>query len=258
MEADPKRPQGSGFGAGAEDPAQSARLARWTGLLRTGGSAALGSVALIVVQLVVFIVWPPVHTVVDVFGLMNENPVLGLLSMDVLLLVNNLLTWLLYLGLGVVLWPVSRSAVTLVVGLGTLQMAAYTASNPALELLTLARLHAAAAADERAALAAAGEAVLARWNGTAFVTYYLLGAVVLLILAWLLRRSAAFSRATAAWALAAGVLMLVPSSFGTVGMVLALASLVPWSVLCVMAGRRLLGLAGCRLGIGRRDLPGPR
>ena len=73
-----------------------------------------------------------------------------------------------------------------------------------------------------------------------------------------LRRSAAFSRATAAWALAAGVLMLVPSSFGTVGMVLALASLVPWSVLCVMAGRRLLGLAGCRLGIGRRDLPGPR
>ena len=38
------------------------------------------------VQLVVFIVWPPVHTVVDVFGLMNENPVLGLLSMDVLLL----------------------------------------------------------------------------------------------------------------------------------------------------------------------------
>ena len=169
-----------------------------------------------------------------------------------------LLTWLLYLGLGVVLWPVSRSAVTLVVGLGTLQMAAYTASNPALDLLTLARLHAAAAPDERAALAAAGEAVLARWNGTAFVTYYLLGAVVLLILAWLLRRSAAFSRATAAWALAAGVLMLVPSSFGTVGMVLALASLVPWSVLCVMAGRRLLGLAGCRLGIGRRDLPGPR
>lgn len=258
MEADPKRPQGSGFGAGAEDPAQSARLARWTGLLRTGGSAALGSVALIVVQLVVFIVWPPVHTVVDVFGLMNENPVLGLLSMDVLLLVNNLLTWLLYLGLGVVLWPVSRSAVTLVVGLGTLQMAAYTASNPALDLLTLARLHAAAAPDERAALAAAGEAVLARWNGTAFVTYYLLGAVVLLILAWLLRRSGRLqpghrSLGAGGRGADAGAFLVRHR-----GMVLALASLVPWSVLCVMAGRRLLGLAGCRLGIGRRDLPGPR
>ena len=85
---------------------------------------------------------------------------------------------------------------------------------------------------------------IAGWKGTAFVTYYLLGAAVLLILAWLLRRTTAFGRSAAWWALASGLLMLVPSPFGTPGMVFAIASLLPWSVFCVLAGRRLLRLGG--------------
>lgn len=216
------------------------------GLLRVGGWAALGSVGLIVVQIAVFAVWPPVHTVAEVFALMNENPVVGLLSLDLLYVVNNLLVWLYYVGLGAALFPVSRSAVTVAVGLGTLQMAAYLASNPAVEMLTLARAQATADASARAALAAAGEALLTSWKGTAFLTYYFLGAIVLFVFFWLLRRSADFPPSTARWALASGVLMLVPSSFGTVGLVFALASLVPWSVLCVVGGRRLLRLAAGR------------
>lgn len=216
------------------------------GLLRVGGWAALGSVGLIVVQIAVFAVWPPVHTVAEVFALMNENPVVGLLSLDLLYVVNNLLVWLFYVGLGAALFPVSRSAVTVAVGLGTLQMAAYLASNPAVEMLTLARAQATADASARAALAAAGEALLTSWKGTAFLTYYFLGAIVLFVFFWLLRRSADFPPSTARWALASGVLMLVPSSFGTVGLVFALASLVPWSVLCVVGGRRLLRLAAGR------------
>lgn len=216
------------------------------GLLRVGGWAALGSAGLIVVQIAVFAVWPPVHTVAEVFALMNENPVVGLLSLDLLYVVNNLLVWLFYVGLGAALFPVSRSAVTAAVGLGTLQMAAYLASNPAVEMLTLARAQATADASARAALAAAGEALLTSWKGTAFLTYYFLGAIVLFVFFWLLRRSADFPPSTARWALASGVLMLVPSSFGTVGLVFALASLVPWSVLCVVGGRRLLRLAAGR------------
>ncbi len=217
------------------------------GLLRVGGLAALASVALIVVQVAAFAVWPPVHTVPEIFALMNTNPMLGLVSLDVLYVVNNLLVWLFYLGLGAALFPVSRSAVIVAVGLGTLQMAAYLASNPAVEMLTLARAHASTAdAPGRAALAAAGEAVLTGWKGTAFLAYYFLGAIVLFVFFWLLRRTTDFPPSTARWALASGVLMLVPSSFGTVGLVFALASLVPWSVLCVVGGRRLLRLAASR------------
>ncbi len=219
-------------------------LAKWRGLLRVAGWAALGSVALTVVQLVVFAIWPPVHTVGEVFAVMATDPVVGLLSLDALYIVNNVAVWLFCLGLGVALWPVSSSAAAVAIGLATLQMSAYFASNPALEMFFLGRAHAAADPTARSTLLAAGEAVLAGWKGTAFVTYYLLGAAVLLILAWLLRRTTAFGRSAAWWALASGLLMLVPSPFGTPGMVFAIASLLPWSVFCVLAGRRLLRLGG--------------
>jgi hypothetical protein len=214
----------------------------WRGLLRVGGGAALGSVALTVVQIAVFAAWPPPEDVPGIFALMERSPVLGLLSLDGLYLVNNLLVLLLYLGLAAALWEVSRSGVALVLALGFLQMAAYYASNPAVEMLTLARAHGDADAGERAILEGAGQSLLAEWTGTAFLVYYFLGAAVLLVLTWLLRRSTAFRPSAAWWALAAGILMLVPSPFGIVGMVFAVASLVPWSVFCVVVGLRLLRL----------------
>lgn len=215
----------------------------WRGVLRVGGWAALGSVALIVIQIAVFAVWPPPETVPDVFDLMVRSPILGLLSMDGLYLVNNLLVLLVYLGLAVALWEVSRSAVALVLALGFIQMAAYFASNPAVEMLTLARRHGRAGESERAILLGAGEATLAAWTGTAFLVYYFLGAIILLVLTWLFRETVAFPPSTAWWSLAAGVLMLVPSSFGLVGMVFAVVSLIPWSVLCIVVGRTMLRLA---------------
>nr|NLD41225.1 DUF4386 family protein [Actinomycetales bacterium] len=218
-------------------------LHSWRGLLRCGGWSALASVTLIIIQVGIFATWPPVHTVREVFSLMNEAPVLGLISLDAIYIVNNLLVWLVYLGLGAALWPVSRSVVTLAVGLGTLQMAAYLGSNPAAEMLVLGREHAGADTERARILESAGEALLAAWKGTAFLTYYLLGAIVLLLLTWLLYHSNRFPRSATWWALAAGILMLVPSPFGTVGMVFALLSLLPWSVMCIVVGRRLLSLS---------------
>ena len=239
-------------GAGLKSPGQGSvegaraglrSLAAWRGLLRCGGWAALGSVVLTVVQVAIFAAWPPPEQIPEIFDLMRRSPVLGLLSMDALYLVNNVLVLLLYLALAVVLWPVSRSGVALVLGLGFLQMAAYYASNPAVELLTLAGAHGRADAAERAVIEGAGEALLAGWTGTAFLVYYFLGAVVLLLLSWMLRRSTDLPPSAAWWALAAGILMLVPSPFGLVGMIFAIASLVPWSVFCVVVGVRLLRLA---------------
>ena len=216
---------------------------RFPGLLRCGGFAALASVGLIVVQIVVFVIWPPAQTVGEVFTLMDEAPLLGLLSLDLVYLVNDIAVWLFYLGLAAPLWQVSRSGTVIAIGLGTLQMAAYFGSNPSLEMFALGRAYATADEPARQSLFAAGEAVLAGWTGTAFVTYYLLGAAVLLIVAALLRRTTALGRSATWWALAAGLLMLVPSSLGVAGMIFSLASLVPWSVFCIIGGRRLLNLS---------------
>lgn len=219
-----------------------ASWASWGPVVRCAGWSALGSVTLTVVQVALFALWPPVHTVEEVFGLMVESPALGVISLDGLYLVNNVLVLLFYLGLGVVLWPRARSAVAIALPLGVLQMAAYLASNPVVEMLTLARAHDAATGMHRERVLAAGEAVLSAWKGTAFLAYYWLGAIVLIVLAVALLRSQALGRAAGPWALASGLLMLVPSTFGTVGIAFSLLSLVPWSVLCVIAGRRLITL----------------
>ena len=52
-------------------------------------------------------------------------------------------------------------------------------------------------------------------------------------------RSTVFTRATAIWALVAAALMAVPSNFGTVGVVFALASLLPWAVFAILVARGL-------------------
>jgi hypothetical protein len=215
----------------------------WKGLAVTGGAAALASVALIVVQIGVYVAWPPPDTTVGFFALLVDEPLQGLLALDLLYIVSNLLTSLLYLALAVALWRVSRSGVVLALAFGVLGMAAYMASPRPLEMLALAQAHSQADPIQQVALVAAGDGMLATWTGTAFDVYYVFNFVTLLILAVLVSRSPVFTRATAVWGLTAAVLMAVPSNLGTIGLGFALASLLPWSVFAVLAGTRLLRLA---------------
>lgn len=222
---------------------------QWSGLVRTGAWAAAASVALIVVQIVVYVVWPPPRTTAGHFTELLANPVLGLLGLDVLYIVSNLLAYLLYLALAAVLWRVSRSAVVVALAFGVLGMAAYMASPRPIEMLTLAQAYAGADEAERVALLATGDGMLATWMGTAFDVYYLFNLVTLLIFALLMYRSTTFSRGTAVWGLVAAALMAVPSNAGTVALVFALASLLPWAVFAVLVARRLWELTAEKGGV---------
>lgn len=53
-----------------------------------------------------------------------------------------------------------------------------------------------------------------------------------------------FSRGTAIAGILQGTMMLVPVTFGIVGLLFALGSLIPFVVWFVLVGRRLLRLAG--------------
>lgn len=214
-------------------------LRPWCGLLRTGMWAAWGGIALIFVQMGVYMASPPPETTAEFYDLILENPVLGALSLDAIYVFSNALAYLVYLALAVLLWRVNRSAVVVALALGTLGMAAYMASPRAVEMFSLAQAYADADAAERVALLATGDGMLATWMGTAFDIYYVFNGVMLVIVAVLLLRSGVVSRATAYWALAAAVLMAVPSNFGVVGLVFAIASLIPWMVFSVLLALRL-------------------
>ena len=121
-------------------------------------------------------------------------------------------------------------------------------SNTAFEMLTLSNQYVVATTDaQRAEILAAGQAMLAIYQGTAFNVYYILNAIVLLIISSVMQRSTVYSKATAYWGMLAGVLMLVPSTAGTIGLYFAFASLVPWAVFSVLIASKLFQLG--------RDVP---
>lgn len=217
-------------------------LQHWSGLVRLGAWAALGSVGLIILQILLYFVWPPPETTLELFELLQDNPLLGMIALDLLYPLSNLLTMLLYLALGAVLWNISRSAVVAALTIAGIGMSAYMASLRPVEMLQLSGLHAEADPAEQVALLATGEGMVATWTGTAFDIYYVFNFAVLVILSWLVYQSPLFSRATAVWGFAAAALMAVPSNIGTVGLLFALVSLLPWSVFAVLVARQLLRL----------------
>jgi hypothetical protein len=90
---------------------------------------------------------------------------------------------------------------------------------------------------------AAGQAILATFQGSGFIVHYLLMGIAGILISVAMLRSGAFSRMTAVAGMLQGAMMLVPSTFGPVGLIFALASLAPFVVWFVFIGLRLLNLA---------------
>ena len=110
-------------------------------------------------------------------------------------------------------------------------------------MLSLSSQYAAATTEaQRVVVLTAGQAMLETYTGTAFDIYYVLNTIYLFIVSTIMLRSKLFSKTTAYLGIAAGVLMIVPSSAGTLGLYFSLASLAPWAIWLVLVGRRLLGL----------------
>ncbi len=221
----------------------------WKPLYQIGGAAALTIVGIMVIQILVYIAWPPPSTVLGYFTLFHKNGLLGLLSLDLLYMVDNALVVLLYLALYTALRQASKAFMTVALTLGLVGIAAYFASNTAFEMLSLSNQYAAATTDaQRSLFQAAGQAMLAIYQGSAFDVYYILGAVATLIISVVMLRSTLFSKVTAYSGIAAGVLMLIPSTAGTIGLYFAFGSLVPTVIWLILIARRLfrLGQGGSR------------
>lgn len=230
------------FTAETADPA-------WKSLYRLGGTAALIIVALVIVQIIFFVVWPPpgfgsdVSTVMGYFTLLQNNRLLGLLHLDLLLMVDYVLLLLMFLALYIVLKRVSQSLMAIAMALVFVGIAAYFPSNTAFSMLSLSDQYATATTDvQRTMLLAAGQAILASLQSTTFyVSYILMSAAGLIISAVMLRRDNIFSKVTAYVGILASVLSLglfVP----TVGLLLSLISLIPTVMWYILIALRLFRL----------------
>ncbi len=213
---------------------------RWSWLYRMGSVVALATVAFIPLQAVVYIAWPPPTTAVDYFALFQRNTLLGLLDLDLLLLVEMVMLVPLSLAFYVALRQTSKSWTAIALALGLLGTASYLASNTVFNMLFLSSRYAAATTEaQRAALLAAGEAMLSIYNGTAFHVSYVLGAIAPLIVSLVMLRSRVFGRGAAWMGILANLLafgLYVP----VVGIYLSLLSVLPFlAIWYILVARRL-------------------
>ena len=182
----------------------------WKPLYRIGGIAALLAAVLTPIVIAVFAAWPPPYdeSAGKWFELLQDNPVLGLISLDLGYVVINVLMIPVLLGLYAALRRVSPSLMTLAIVTFFVGLAAFFATNPSVEMLSLSNQYADATTEaQRVALIGAGEGVLAGFEGTAFHLNYILAQLAGIAIGFVVLRAGVFSRKV-------GWLMIVGNAVG--------------------------------------------
>jgi len=198
---------------------------------------------LIPIQILIFVVSPPPTTVKGLFELYRQNPFLGLLSLDFLYIINNIILIVIDLALFVLLYNERPTTISLALIFAVVSNACYYPSNPAFEMLTLSNHYFQALPGELNIYLSAGEALMAGYTGTTFDVYYVLGALSLLLFTYSLLKSPNSKKSLGVWGLISGVLMIIPSSAGLLGMIFSLLSLIPWLVFIFLLMRKFRELA---------------
>jgi hypothetical protein len=213
---------------------------RWKTLYRIAGVAALITAAIIPISIAAYFIWPVYPD--DIFAVIQESKLAGLMSLDFLYLLGNLFAVPVFLAFYVSLRRTDEAWALIALALGSVGLVMLIPARPVFEMLALSDQYAAAATDaQRAVYLAAGEAVLATFRGTAFNAHYTLGSLSLLITAFLTLRSAVYSRASAYVGIATNVVVFglyVPE----VGVYLSLLSVLGYLVWWIMLARRFFQL----------------
>jgi len=218
---------------------------RWKPLFRIAGAAALTAAALTPVAIAVFAIWPPPYdgTAEDWFSVFQDSRLLGLMSLDLPFVVINILMIPIMIALYVCLRRFSPSFMALAVAMFLVGVAAFFASNPSVEMLSLSNRYAEAATEvDRSALLGAGEAMLTTFQGTAFHINYILAQTAGITIGAVMLRTTIFSRRI-------GYLMIGGNALGfglyvpAVGLALSAFSGVILWVWFILIARRFFQLA---------------
>ena len=217
--------------------------ARWRLLFAVAGIGALLTALLIPLQIVAFIVWPlPDGGVTEWFELFQDSPFIGLVSFDLVILLEEVLVIPIVLALYVVLRRSSNSLALMAGGMWFVSIALFVGSNTGFEMLALSDGYADAATQaERATYLAAGQAMLTAYmgQGSSFVVGYVLASLAGILIGIAMLRSTVFPRIAAWAAIVANVLGFglflpgigVPLSIVSVFILIAWYALVGWRLL---------------------------
>jgi hypothetical protein len=215
----------------------------WKDLYRIASFAAVTIVILIPVQILVFVISPPPSTVEDFFMLFQNNALLGLLSLDLLLMVDYVLMIPIFLAIYVILRKTNQSYAAISTAMGLVGIIVYFSSNTAFDMLYLSEQYDFTKADiQQSLLLAAGQSMLAIFQGTTFHVSYVLLSVATLILSILMLKSRVFGKGTGT----AGILLAVVGLglyLPGIGLFLSIVSLIPGTAWYLLVARSLLKIS---------------
>jgi hypothetical protein len=216
---------------------------KWRHLYKIAGYGTIIMLIIIHIQIAVFTIFPIPTSIEGWFELLHTNMFTGLIHLDLLYIINNIIVAIIYLALYTSLKKKNEGLMAIALLLGILGIAAYLASNKAFEMLSISNFYYSSVSETaKTAYLAAGQTLISSWQGTAFDIYYVLNGFALIIISCVMFKSSIYNKKTAAIGLASGILMMVPSTAGTLGLIFSLASLVPWIVFSVLILIRFLQL----------------
>jgi hypothetical protein len=174
---------------------------RWIDLYKISCVSCLVFVASIVIAVIAYFIWPytPGFTTVEsIFVLLQENRMGGLISLDFLMVLMMPIMILPLLGLWAALKPVNESYAIIALALGLIGTTIIFAGRPVAEMAYLSDQFADATSEvARSQYLAAGEALHALFNGTAWMSSMFLIGISGVINSLLMLRSKFFTKATA-------------------------------------------------------------
>ncbi len=218
----------------------------WHELYRIGALAAILSEVIIVIGIIAFPFYPYApgnRSTEQIFALLQNDQLGGLISLDLHLLLGNLFGILLFLALYIALRQVNESLALIALALGLVAEVLIVPARPISELFSLSGLYASATTEvARSHYLAAGEALLAQFNGTSWFLNTLFGGLSLLISSLLMLRSNVFGKATAYVGMITNVLVCL-FFIPRIGIFLLFLSLPGYLIWNVQLARRLLRLA---------------
>ncbi len=183
--------------------------AGWGWLYKAAAAAALLSALFFPIQIAVFMLNPPPETAAGWFTLFQQNKLVGLIDLDLLLMVDEVLVIFIFLAFYVALRRIHPALTLIGAALSLFSTILFITCNPAFTMLSLSGQYAAGAGEaQRAALLAAGQAVLANWEGSAFNVAYIIGSIGPLFTCAVMLRSKLFSRAIAYLGILANLIAL--------------------------------------------------
>lgn len=237
----------------------------WKNLYKIGGSAAIISALLLLIEIMVFTIWPQPTTVIGYFTLLQTDKLMGLIDFYLLEVVAYFLFIPLFLALYTALRQLDESYMIIAIFLAMMGIAIFLATNNPFSMLSLSNQYLAATTEaQKSMLLAAGQSILTNTNQRAvggFNLGFLLISVAGLMVSAVMLRSNNFGKKTAyvgilAFAISLSEyfrMILLPSEL-TLLLIIAILSGVFLLVWLIFVGRSLLKLSNLPIKPVIRDI----